>query len=167
MDDLVAVLRRQRHLLELLLFKLVEARHLLAAGEARFLAWAAQEVDRAVTKVREVELERALAVNRIAGELGVTVDELSLRRLAEESPEPYRSIFDEHRSSFLELVGEIETITAANRKLAGQGVRGVQEVLEMLGRSDGATDDVVKTYGPDATTRRASHAAAARFDGSL
>lgn len=166
MDQLAAILRRQRHLLELLLFKLIEARHLLAAGEVRFLAWAAQEVEKAVTKVREAELERALAVSRIADELGVPVDSLSLKALADDCPEPYRTIFEDHRSAFLELVGEIETVTAANRKLAGQGIKGVQEVLDMIGRGDSPADDV-RLYGPDATTRRATAAGATRFDGAL
>ncbi|MGH9009289.1 MAG: hypothetical protein ACRDYF_05500 [Acidimicrobiia bacterium] len=36
-DDLARLLSQERRLLELLLFKLVEGRHLLAAGEAGFL----------------------------------------------------------------------------------------------------------------------------------
>ena len=41
MEELARLLSVERRLLELLLFKLVEGRHLLAAGEARFLGYAA------------------------------------------------------------------------------------------------------------------------------
>lgn len=52
MEKLATLLGRERLLLELLTFKLVELRQLLAAGETRFLDWAAEEVDRALTGMR-------------------------------------------------------------------------------------------------------------------
>lgn len=166
MDELAAVLRKERHLLEILLFKLVEARHLLAASEMRFLAWAADEVERAVERVRGAEIERGFIVEKIARELNLSAESLTLRALAEETPEPYRSVFTDHRTAFLELVAEIETVAQANRKLAGQGMRGIQEVLQMIdaGRS---SEPPVRLYGPNASTHSATSLPSARFDGAL
>ena len=56
MDELATVLRRERWLLSVLLFRLTEMRHLLAANDSRFLGWASTEVEEATTRVREAEL---------------------------------------------------------------------------------------------------------------
>jgi hypothetical protein len=58
MDALAALLTRERLLVELVVFKLVELRQLLLAGETRFLPWASEEVERAVRAVRVLEVER-------------------------------------------------------------------------------------------------------------
>src|SRR6185437_3976576 len=52
-EELARLLSRERLLLELLLFKLVTLRQLLASGEVRFLAWASDEMERAIDKVRK------------------------------------------------------------------------------------------------------------------
>ncbi|MER3405777.1 MAG: hypothetical protein C4289_11985, partial [Chloroflexota bacterium] len=88
MDELAGVLGRERRLLEVLLYKLVVCRQLLACGEARFLAWAAAEVERAVEKVREAELLRATLVARLAGELGVNIVDIEVAH----SPEGDRGV---------------------------------------------------------------------------
>src|SRR5205814_9128726 len=68
MDELARLLSHERRLLELLLFKLVEGRHLLAAGEGRFLPYAATEVERAMERVQEAELRRSLLIHQLAGD---------------------------------------------------------------------------------------------------
>lgn len=132
MDELAGRLSRERRLLEVLLFKLVTARHLLAAGESRFLTWAAAEVERAAERVREAEIMRASLVQQLARSMGLSEENLTLAALAKESPEPYRSIFDEHRRAFVDLVGEVEEVTNVNRQLADRGMREVGEVLEKI-----------------------------------
>lgn len=149
MDELATVLRRERWLLSVLLFRLTETRHLLAAGETRFLAWAVAEVEDAVARVREAELIRSTLVMRLARELEVPEDELTLSSLARFSPEPYRQIFSDHRTAFLELVTEVQQVTQTNRRLATRGIQGLNEVLSMLVTED----DDVRTYGPDAVTK--------------
>lgn len=149
MDELAGHLGRERRLLEVLLYKLVVVRQLLAAGEARFVAWAAAEVERAVERVREAELLRATLVTRLAAEWGRPADALSLRALADGAPEPYRTVFDDHRRAFLELVAEIESVAGANRKLAGQGLAGINDVIEMIQAGQGASPATGRIYGPD------------------
>ena len=165
MDELTGLLSRERRLLEILLFKLVTARHLLAAGESRFVAWSAAEVERATERVREIEVVRAAVVQKLAREVGLTEDRITLQALAQESPEPYRSIFGEHRQAFFELVAEIEEVTRTNRKLAQRGMREVDEVLERLGEGVRRDDSDVRLYGPAAVTSTA--VAPSRFDGTI
>jgi hypothetical protein len=165
MDELAGLLSRERRLLEVLLFKLVTARHLLAAGESRFLVWAAAEVERATERVRDAEVMRASLVQQLARSMGLSEENLTLGSLAKESPEPYRSIFEDHRRAFFDLVAEVEEVTKANRQLAQRGMREVSEVLEKIDMS-GHRDGGVLLYGPDATTRPAA-AAPVRFDGAL
>ena len=164
MDELTGLLSRERRLLEVLLFKLIAARHLLAAGESRFLAWAAAEVERATERVREAEMLRAGLVQKIAREAGLPEDRLTLSALAEASPEPYKTIFADHRQAFLELVAEIEEVTRANRKLAHRGMNEVDELLERLDAGFRRDDDV-RLYGPAAGTK--SPVAPGRFDGTI
>src|ERR1700759_245167 len=102
MEELAALLNRERMLLELLLFKLVSLRQLLLANEVRFLPWAAEEGDRATAKVREAELRRSLAVEGLSVSLhdgagqepasAVTApSQVTLRTLTESAPEPWRT----------------------------------------------------------------------------
>jgi hypothetical protein len=160
MDELAGHLGRERRLLEVLLYKLVVVRQLLAAGEARFVAWAAAEVERAVERVREAELVRAALVARLAAELGVPTEELTLRALAEGAAAPWRAIFDDHRRAFLELVAEIEAVAGTNRKLAGQGLAGINDVIDMIQAGQGTGPATGRIYGPDhqLTDRRAQPA---------
>ena len=110
MDELAHLLSVERRLLELLLFKLVEGRHLLAADEARFLTYAAAEVERAMERVHEAELRRAMLVGDLAADMDVPEEALTLGALARDSVEPFRTIFADHRFAFLALAAEIEDV---------------------------------------------------------
>lgn len=167
MDELARLLGHERRLLELLLFKLVEGKHLLAAGEARFLPYAAAEVERAMEKLQEAELRRSMLVHRLAADLDVPEAALTMTALAKDSVEPFRTIFADHRQAFLELAAEIETVTAQNRRLAERGVHNVEQLMAMLGQP-GPTNPELKLYGPAAATAaRPAAAAQHRFDGAI
>jgi hypothetical protein len=58
MEELTTLLRRERWLVGILLFRLTELHHLQVADDARFLTWATAEVNDAVARVREAELLR-------------------------------------------------------------------------------------------------------------
>jgi hypothetical protein len=161
MDELATVLRRERWLLSVLLFRLTEMRHLLAANDSRFLGWASTEVEEATTRVREAELIRNALVTRLARELELTEEDLTLAALARVAPEPYRQIFSDHRAAFLELVNEVQSVSQTNRRLATRGLQGLNEVLSML-----STDDAdVHLYGPQ--QQHVARAAATAVDQAL
>src|SRR5439155_7239823 len=93
------ILWRERHLLELLLFKLEEEQLVLAAGRARLLAHATREVELVLEEIHRAELERAVHVDALAAELGLPPG-ASLRQLADAVHEPWKSVFAFHRQGF-------------------------------------------------------------------
>lgn len=154
METLATLLQRERLLLELLVFKITEMRHLLGAGDARFLGWASEEVERAVDAVRHVELERAVLVQDLVGasgeEVGVDDESALLERLAASAPEPWGTLLGEHRVALLALANEVADGLASARRLADAGASAVADLLE---RVDGITaEPPLLTYGPDTTT---------------
>lgn len=130
MEALMSLLTRERLLAELVVFKLLELRALLQSGEARFLGWASEEVERATTSLRETELQRAVLVAGLADERGLD-SELSLRELLEDTGEPWRSALEEQADLLRSLCTEARDLGAANARLADTGIR---ELDTLLGR---------------------------------
>jgi hypothetical protein len=130
MEALARLLTRERVLVDLLVFKLVELRQLLLAGETRFLDWASEEVERATTSVREAELERAVLVTELAGARGLT--EPSLRELAADAPEPWRSLLEDAHRGLLAGSQEVADLLGQTRRLADAGARSISESLGTL-----------------------------------
>lgn len=124
-DELAAVLGRERRLLEFLLFKLTEARLLLEADEHRFLPWAAAEVERAAHRVRQTELLRGALVPQLG-------EHDTLAGLADASDEPWRLILHEQRAELARLLRDVTAATDVNRSLAFHGIRYVGELMEMI-----------------------------------
>jgi hypothetical protein len=150
-EELARLLSRERLLLELLLFKLVTLRQLLASGEVRFLSWAGDEVERAIDKVRKAELARALAVSELAAAAGRSEADFTLARLVESTPEPWCSIFADHRQGFSRLSAEINEALAATRRLATSGSAAVTDMLDRLSGSAPEPQFAgAATYGPGA-----------------
>jgi hypothetical protein len=124
MDELAAVLRRQRDLLDQLRFRFVEIRLLLAAREIRYLRWATAEVDQARQRAQAVDLLRAANVERLgAGQH----EPLTLRQLANASQGPWDGILRDHHEGLCALVAEIEVIGHRNAELARSGIRQLAE----------------------------------------
>ena len=142
--EVSAILWRERHLLELLLFKLDEEQLVLAAGRNRWLARATREVEMVLEEIRQTELERALEVSRVAVDMGLPAG-ASLRQLAEASPEPWQGILTEHRAAFLSLTDEVTVLVQTNRELLNRGQRAVREVLASIG--DGRIEVSAGSYG--------------------
>ncbi|MEP7054344.1 MAG: hypothetical protein ABI912_03775 [Actinomycetota bacterium] len=132
MEELACLLGRERLLLERLLFKLIELRALLQAGEARFLPWAAGEVDHATARLREAELHRALMINKLAVEAGMDGSALSLQMLARTTPEPYAGIFSDQRRAFRALTKELHDCVATCTTIAGDGESYVTDILDRV-----------------------------------
>ena len=130
--EVSAILWRERHLLELLLFKLDEEQLVLAAGRTRWLPRATREVEMVLEEIRQTELERAVEVSRLAIDLGLPSG-ASLRQLAETAPEPWQGMLVEHRQAFLTLTDEITSLVQANRELLARGQKAVRDVLVSIG----------------------------------
>lgn len=142
------ILWRQRHLLELLLFKLDVEQTLLAAGRLRWLARATNEVEMVLEEIRSTELARAVAVDEVASGLGLGPG-CSLRELAAAASPPWDAILTEHRTAFLALTEEISVVARANRDLVSHGQQAVAEVLELVGEPAPLSPfDAVRPGGP-------------------
>jgi hypothetical protein len=132
LEALADSLWAERHLVELLLFKLVAAKLLLAADERRFVALALDEVQRVLTALREAEVRRVITLEDVARSWQVTADDLTLAELATHAPEPLRGVFRDHHDAFHALAREIEEVAAANRKLAAGALTQVHEAMDAL-----------------------------------
>ena len=138
MDALLDVLSRQRHVLEFLLFRMLEARHLLDSAEVRFLHLAAQDIEAASEAVREVELRRALLP---------LPDGSTLRQLSDAAPSPLREILHEHLLELSRLAAELGAATEAVGDLAAAGVarsrsRELVSATPGAGRSSAGFDEL-------------------------
>ncbi|HVW32752.1 MAG TPA: flagellar export chaperone FlgN [Acidimicrobiia bacterium] len=142
--EVSAILWRERHLLELLLFKLDEEQLVLAAGRTRWLPRATREVEMVLEEIRQTELERALEVTRVAVDLGLGGN-ASLRQLADAAPEPWQGMLTEHRAAFLSLTEEVTALVQTNRELLNRGQKAVREVLASIG--DGRVEVGAGSYG--------------------
>ena len=130
--EVSAILWRERHLLELLLFKLDEEQLVLAAGRTRWLPRATREVEMVLEEIRQTELERAVEVSRLSVDLGLPAS-ASLRQLAEAAPPPWQGMLLEHRQAFLSHTDEITSLVQTNRELLARGQKAVRDVLASIG----------------------------------
>ena len=148
MEDLSSVLWRERELLETLLFKLEVEQLVLASGRSRWLAPAAREIEEILDAIRETELQRSMAADALAAQLGLPPNP-SLQQVADACDEPWRSIWLDHRESFTAVSHEIAEMAENNRELLTSGYQAARATL--LSLSDGPT-----TYGADgsAVTQR-------------
>jgi hypothetical protein len=132
LEALADTLWSERHVVELLLYKLTAARLFLAADERRFVPVALDEVERVVDLLRAAEGGRTAALAAAAPELGLAPEEVTLAELATSAPEPLRSVFADHREGFATLTAEIEETAALNRRLASAALASVQQALDRL-----------------------------------
>jgi hypothetical protein len=130
---------RERHLLEMLLFKLDEQQILLAAGRSRWLTMAATEVERVVDELRHVELSRAIEVDAVANELGLDPG-CSLGELADAAPAPWDGVLRQHRDAFVLVAEEIKDMAGSNRELLERGQEAMRIVFEGINGVPYTTD---------------------------
>jgi len=129
---LADVLWYERRLMEYLLFKLVTANLMLNADEQRFVTPALGEVERVIAEIRRTEGDRAELITDLAAAWDVEPSTVTLAHLAIHAPEELRPVFEDHRERFLELTGEIETVTKENRRLATLGLAGIGATFDLL-----------------------------------
>lgn len=135
LSEVSNILWRERQLLELLVFKLEEEQLVLAAGRNRWLPHATREVETVLDEIKRSELNRAVTLTAVAGELGVS-EAPSLRELTSLAPAPWDGIFGEHRRALLELAQEIDSVAKANRDLLQRGHAATREAMAAIGEID-------------------------------
>lgn len=138
LEQLSEVLWRERHLLELLLFKLEEEQLVLSSGRTRWLGHATREVEAVLEEIRSAELGRAVEADTVAVALGLEPGG-SLAELAAHAPAPWDELLRSHRDAFASLTAEISALADGNRELLAVSHRAAQETLMSL-------QDTVQTY---------------------
>lgn len=122
----------ERALVERLHYKLVAANLVLSADLRHFVPRALEEVDDVVGALAEAEHHRERAVEVVAAAWGVPPAELTLRRLADEAPEPWSALFEDHHAAFTDLAEEIRTTAAENQRLATTALHSIRTALGAL-----------------------------------
>lgn len=140
-EKLSLILWRERELLELLAYKLELEQLVLASGRTRWLAHSTKEVEDVLAVLRETEVLRAVAADEVAEELGLAAAP-TLAAIAEVAPEPWRAIFNDHRTAFRVVTRQIAELSESNRGLITAGYRSARETLLSLdGNADGYSPD--------------------------
>lgn len=137
----------EREVVTQLLYRLTVTKLLLAADERRFVAAAFDEVEQALTGLREGELARDRAVRDLAGRWQVDPRQLTLAELARLSPPPFDHTFGEHRDAFQRLAAEIEDLAHQNRALAASELDEVRATLDLLTGEDHTTTATYDAHG--------------------
>jgi hypothetical protein len=159
MNELSAVLWRERELLELLTFKLEEEQLLLTAGRSRWIDHASREVAQVLERLRLVGLERSAESAAVASDWGAPTD-APLREIVEAAPAgPWGEILAAHLRAMVELTSQIAALRDENERFLRAAARATQETLA------GTVGDAA-TYDQRGASDQ-SGASARLFDGSL
>ncbi len=149
--EVSTMLWRERDALQLLLFKLVSEQLIVGSGRTRWLAQANEEIEFALEQLRGTEVLRSAETDALAEQLGLAVP-VTLAQLEAAAEEPWGTLYGEHRRALLELMAEIEQVTAENRRLLTAGARAVRETLlsvsETVGTYDNRGSATAVTSGP-------------------
>lgn len=132
MDELSALLWRERELLEELLFRLDVEQLLLVSGKTRWLNRATDEIEQTSEKIRGVGLARAVEVEAVAEKIGAPSN-ASLADLIEHAPDgPWEEILRAHQVAYLELTAQIQALKETNEQLLRAANRATQETLASM-----------------------------------
>lgn len=126
--EVSTMLWRERDALQLLLFKLVEEQLIVSSGRTRWLTQANEEIEFALEQLRGTEVLRAAETDAIGEELGLALPP-TLAELEAAAPQPWATLYGEHRSALLQLVAEIDQVTGENRRMLIAGARAIRETL--------------------------------------
>ena len=140
-SEVSSLLWQEREALELLLFKLIEERLVVASGEIRWLPAANREVESVIEQLQAVEIRRAVEVEMMGREYGRN-HTMTLSELAAIAGEPWATILLDHREQLLDLIAQVERSAGENRALLTAGVNAGRETLLA------ATESVVRHDAP-------------------
>lgn len=120
MDDLLAVVGRERQILERLLYRLLQTSNMITVDETRFLHWLALDLERVADHLREIDLQRSIIAVGLEGEHSTQQSpppQITMTTIAANAPTPYRFLLDDHQSEMSALVREVGTNVAHIRDL--------------------------------------------------
>lgn len=171
MDDLLAVVARERQVLERLLYRLLQTAGMLTGAETRFLHWLSLDLERVAEHLREIDLQRSIVAIGVQGN-NMEPTELppldTMTLIAEHAPPPYRFLLDDHQHAMKDLLGEIGVIVAHIRDLIEERLGSLASHANGHGRCGKGQDngwhddDLVPTDALDREILGAGYAAVLR-----
>jgi flagellar biosynthesis/type III secretory pathway chaperone len=95
---------------------------------------AVKEKENVLLKIRILEEQRLNLLGQVAGIIGAPADQLTLKRLAQQLPEPYAARVRTCRSNLVSLTQSIQELNNSNRKLFRRSLELVKGSINLLGR---------------------------------
>ena len=132
MDELSALLWRERDLLEILFYKLEVEQLLLVSGKTRWLNRVTDEIEETTEKIRGVGLARSVEVAGVADTIGAPENASLADLIVAASDSPWGEILRAHRVAYLELTSSISHLKDANEQLLRAASRATQETLATM-----------------------------------
>lgn len=135
-EQLVEALLRERTVLRMAVYRMETLRYFITRGDIRFFETAIEESQQSLHALEAAELERQLALDALAREMGVAGAELTLRYLSESDSE-HASLFGQLHSSFQALTSELIDTGNEIRQVAGDRSSAIGNIIRMvLGTND-------------------------------
>jgi len=144
---LAGLLGQEQAMLDTLLRRLVTVVALVDAGEAGFVARAADEVDAAESDLAAMEVARAMIVAEVGDLLGRSED-LGLIQLADAAPPEVATMLHRRREKMLGRLEEIEALRCRGRAALERRMARLSSGLATLDGSSGRV-----TYEPPSALR--------------
>lgn len=88
--------------------------------------------EKVLEKIRKVEERRITMSIRIAEMLDLDPEEVGLKEIIDEAPEPQAQKLSEIRDELRSIMKEIQEINQLNEKLGQQGVEQTEQILKVL-----------------------------------
>lgn len=128
-QDLSALLWRQRELLDVLTFKLVEEQLLLTSGESRWISHGTHEVEQVIQRLNAAVLAVSVESAKVAHAWGLPEDS-GLRALAAGAPDgPWGDLLASHLEAMTKQTDYIARLRDANSQFLRAAARSTQESL--------------------------------------
>lgn len=133
-------LKRERDMLELLLFRLDVQQLLVAAGRSRGIHHAVTELEHVIGALPRITLSRDTLVTVVADEWGVP-DAVTLKQLIAAAPSAvWQEIFTDYLVTMLALVVEIRQMEKLNQQRLLAALRHAEDTMSGQGSNTEADD---------------------------
>jgi hypothetical protein len=139
-NQLSALLWREREMLELLMFKLEEEQLLLTAGRTRWLPFATREVEQVLDRLKQSAFERSIEVAGVALEWGTSEDATLKEIIAHAPSAAWKETFTSHLQALNELASGIAALRDSNLQYLRAASRSTQETLAHIVTDSGTYD---------------------------
>ena len=132
-EKLIGLLESQTGLYSSLLTVLQAEKAAALNSDLEPLNRAVKEKENVLLEIRILEEQRLNMLNQVAGFIGKPTRQLTLKRLAQQLPDPYAEQVRTCRSNLISLTQSIQELNNSNRKLFRRSLELVKGSINLLG----------------------------------